>query len=157
MSFPKAERNGLAHKGAAYHIATVPRKHIAVERKIVRVWSAKVLDPSHPIIELVWSERISADDVDQANKKLEECIKAIGGRPFDLLVDMSKLISVLPEAQRKIVEHQKWLLSNGMKRAAVVSPNAVVSAALDALRKRPNHVHEYKFSTREQALAFLKQ
>jgi len=121
------------------------------------VWNAKILDPHHPIIELVWAERVTGDDVDEADKKLDECIKAIGGRPFDLLVDMSKLVAFLPEAQRKLVEHQKWLLSKGMQRAAVVSPNAVVSTALDIIRKRSDHVHEYKFSTREEALAFLKE
>lgn len=120
------------------------------------MWSAQVLDPKHPIIELVWAGRVDADEVPEANAKIAECIQAIGKRPFEMLVDTSKLISFTPAAQRLIVEQQKWVLSEGLKRSAVVTPNAVVNTALDITRRKSGHSEEYKFSTREEALAFLK-
>src|SRR5690606_484202 len=77
--------------------------------------------------------------------------KAVG-----LLVDTSELKSFPPETQRLIVEQQKWVLSQGMRRSAVVTPGAVVNTALDMTRRQSGHTEEYKFSTREEALAFLK-
>lgn len=121
------------------------------------MWSVRILDPEHALLELVWSGKVQPEEVPQANEKLAECIEAIGGRPWDLLVDTSKLISFPPETQRLIVEQQKWVLSQGMRRSAVVTPGAVVNAALDMTRRKSGHTEEYKFSSREEALAFLKQ
>lgn len=117
---------------------------------------AKVLDPSHPIIELVWSGRVGPEDVDRINQKLSECLQEIGNKPFDHLVDSTQIITISPDGQKAIVEHQKWLLEKGMKRAAVITPNAVINSALDMIRSRSEHEHEYKFSSREEALQFLK-
>lgn len=120
------------------------------------VWSARVLDPHHPIVELVWAGKVEAHEVPEANKELEKCFKSLGGRPFDMLVDTSKLIAFTPEAQRAIVEQQKWVISLGLRRSAVVTPNNVVNMALDMTRRKSGLTEEYKFSTREEALAFLK-
>lgn len=121
------------------------------------MWSVSIIDRDHPIIELVWSGKVQPEEVPQANEKIAECIRALGGRPFDMLVDTSKLISFPPETQRLIVEQQKWVLKQGLGKSAVVTPNAVVNMALDATRRKSGHDEEYKFPTREEALAFLKE
>lgn len=120
------------------------------------MWSARVLDRHHPIVELVWAGKVEGHEIPEANQELEKCIKTLGGRPFDMLVDTSKLIAFTPEARKGIVEQQKWVLSLGLRRSAVVTPNAVVNMALDMTRRESGHTEEYKFSTREEALAFLK-
>lgn len=121
------------------------------------MWSVSILDPHHPVLELVWSGRVEPEEVAQANEKLAECIKAIGGRPWDLLVDTSKLITFPPDTLSLIVEQQKWVLSQGMRRSAVVTPSQVVNVTLDITRRKSGHDQEYKFNTREEALAFLKE
>lgn len=120
------------------------------------MWSVAIIDRDHPIIELVWAGKVQPEEVPQANEKIAECIRELGRRPFDMLVDTSKLISFPPETQRLIVEQQKWVISEGLGKAAVVTPNAVINIALDATRKKSGHTEEYKFPTREEALAFLK-
>ncbi len=120
------------------------------------MWSINILDRDHPIIELVWSGRVEPDEVGQANEKLAECIRIIGNKPFDMLVDTSGLIAFPAETQRLIVEQQKWVLSMGLRRAAVVVPNNAVKTALDMTRAKSGHTEEFKFHTREDALAFLK-
>lgn len=120
------------------------------------MWSVSILDRNHPIIELVWSGRVEASEVGQANEKLADCFRTLGGRPFDMLVDTSKLISFPADTQRLIVEQQKWVLSKGLRRSAVVIPNNVVKSALDMTRQKSGHTEEFKFVSREEALAFLK-
>lgn len=39
------------------------------------MWSVSILDPHHPVLELVWSGRVEPEEVAQANEKLSECIK----------------------------------------------------------------------------------
>ena len=68
------------------------------------MWSINILDHDHPIIELVWSGRVEPDEVGQANEKLAECIRIIGNKPFDMLVDTSGLIAFPAETQRLIVD-----------------------------------------------------
>lgn len=46
------------------------------------MWSVRILDPEHPLLELVWAGRVQPEEVPQANEKLAECIEAIGGRPW---------------------------------------------------------------------------
>lgn len=120
------------------------------------MWRVSILDPNHPIIELVWSGRVEPEEVGQANEKLAECFRVIGKKPFDMLVDTSGLITFPAETQRLIVEQQKWVLSMGLRRAAVVVPNSAVKMALDMTRAKSGHTEEYKFPSREEALAFLK-
>lgn len=120
------------------------------------MWSVSILDRDRPIIELVWSGRVEASEFEEANKKIAECIQEVGANGFDMLVDTSKLVTFSPEAQRLVVEQQKWVISQGLRRSAVVTPGAVVNIALDMIRQKSGHAEEYKFPTREDALAFLK-
>lgn len=120
------------------------------------MWSVSILDHNHPIIELVWSGRVEVDEVGQANEKLAECIRAVGKKPFDMLVDTSQLITFPPETQRLIVEQQKWVISMGLRKAAVVVPNNAVKTVLDMTRAKSGHTEEFKFASREEALAFLR-
>lgn len=121
------------------------------------MWQVSIIDSEQPIIELVWSGKVEPHEVPEANKQIEQCLRSLGNRPFDMLVDTSKLISFPPETQRQIVEQQKWVLSKGLRRSAVVTPNTVVNMALDVTRKKSGHTEEFKFGSREEALAFLKQ
>ncbi|MBO8140927.1 MAG: STAS/SEC14 domain-containing protein [Firmicutes bacterium] len=120
------------------------------------MWSVRILDRDHPIIELVWSGKVEPSEFEAANKKIAECIKEVWANGFDMLVDTSNLVSFGPEAQRLVVEQQKWVISQGLRRSAVVTPGAVVNITLDMIRSKSGHSEEYKFPTREQALAFLK-
>jgi len=120
------------------------------------MWSVSIIDREQPIIELVWAGKVQPEEVPQANVKIAECIRELGNRPFDMLVDTSKLISFPAETQRLIVEQQKWVLSEGMRKSAVVTPNEVVNITLDVTRRKSGHSEEYKFRTREEAMAFLK-
>ena len=40
-----------------------------------------------PIIELIWSGKVEADEFEEANNKIEECVKEVGTNGFDMLVD----------------------------------------------------------------------
>lgn len=121
------------------------------------MWSVSMIDPKRRLLELVWAGRVEPEEVPQANEKLAEYIRTFNGQPWDLLVDTSKLVTFPPETLKLIVEQQKWVLSQGMRRSAVVTPSQVVNVTLDITRRKSGHEEEYKFSTREGALAFLMQ
>lgn len=121
------------------------------------MWQVSIIDREQPIIELVWAGKVEPHEVPEANEQIEQCLRTLGGVPFDMLVDTTKLISFPPETQQLIVEQQKWVISKGLRRSAVVTPSAVVNVALDMTRKKSGHTEEFKFGSREEALAFLKQ
>jgi hypothetical protein len=119
------------------------------------MWSVDVLDPRRRIIKIVWSGLLKAEEIKAANVKLDACIRQLGSQPFDVLVDMREAPVFPPEAQKELVEHQRWLLGEGMQRAAVVTAGAIAEMQLDRTRRQSGHEQEFNFSTPEEALTFL--
>jgi len=119
------------------------------------MWSVDVLDPRRRIIKIVWSGLLKAEEIKAANAKLDVCIRQRGKQPFDVLVDMREAPVFPPEAQAELVEHQRWLLEEGMQRAAVLTNGAIAEMQLDRTRRQSGHEKEFKFRSPEEALAFL--
>ena len=69
---------------------------------------------------------------------------------------MENIIAFPKETQEKVVEHQKWLLKNGMKRAAVVNNSATAKMQLERTAKESEHKNAFHFSSFEEALKFLQ-
>jgi hypothetical protein len=104
----------------------------------------------------VWSGLLKAEEIKAANAKLDACIRQLDKQPFDVLVDMREAPVFPPEAQAELVEHQRWLLEEGMQRAAAVVTNgAIAQMQLDRTRRQSGHEKEFKFRSPEEALAFL--
>lgn len=121
------------------------------------MWSVELVDPDHRIIELVWSGKISPEEVPQANEKLREVIDQLDGQPFDMIVDMREFISFPAATQHLIAEQQKFVIESGMRRSAVIVKTVAVKAGLNMISRKSGHTREFHFDDREEALKFLRE
>jgi len=118
--------------------------------------ASRILDPNHKIIELVWTGKETPSDVDAENHLLKGWIDELGPH-FDLLVDMRSVVAWSQETKAAVVEHQKFLIERGLRRASVVVGSAIAKMQLNGVKKVSRNDREYQWLSYEEALAFLKR
>ncbi|MFZ3590254.1 hypothetical protein ACOI1C_13555 [Bacillus sp. DJP31] len=119
------------------------------------MYEVKIVDQSKKIIGLKWVGPLEPEHVEQANKELEKLITSLRSSTFDLVVDMRESGVLKTETQKKLEEHQRWLLTKGMNRAAVVFKSAVVKLQLSRTARNSDHKNEFHFDNYDDALNFL--
>lgn len=120
------------------------------------MWDVKMIDKEQRILGLKWSGHVKKEEVSQANEKLEQLINELNADSFDLLIEMDNIIAFPKDTQKEIVEQQKWVISKGMKRAAVVVENTLTRMQLKRTSQASQNTNEHFFANYEEALAFLK-
>ncbi|UOE94919.1 STAS/SEC14 domain-containing protein [Alkalihalobacillus sp. LMS39] len=120
------------------------------------MWNVQVEDRTKKIIAIQWSGKVTPEDIEAANTKLEKEITSLHTNEFDVIVDMVDVSVMIPESQKKLVDHQQWLLQKGMKRAAVIVNGTIAKLQLKRTARESSHQNEFHFETFEEALTFLK-
>ncbi|PSL40838.1 SpoIIAA-like protein [Salsuginibacillus halophilus] len=120
------------------------------------MWDAGVWDKENNILSIKWSGRVTPDEVAAANEKLQQILQDLAPKSFDVVVEMENLMAFSPETQEAIVEHQRWLLEEGMRYAAVVVDKATAKMQLKRTAKESGHSNEFHFDTIDEAIEFLK-
>ncbi|MCT2537798.1 STAS/SEC14 domain-containing protein [Aquibacillus koreensis] len=115
----------------------------------------KVIDKTKNILGIEWSGKVSVEDVEQANQKIENTLSELSWTSFDVLVDMRDITVLVPETQQELVKHQAWAIEKGMNRAAVVVSSAIAKLQLRRTAKESSHDNEHHFTSTEEALEFL--
>lgn len=120
------------------------------------MWDAKIIDKSNQILGLKWSGHVKKEEVAQANEKLEQLIKELNSTSFDVIVEMENLMAFPKDTQQEIVKQQKWIISKGMNRAAVVVDRATTKMQLKRTSQESDNKNESHFSSIDEAIQFLK-
>lgn len=115
----------------------------------------KLIDASKKIIQISWIGKVSPEDIQEANTKIDKFVNELKASSFDLIVDMTDITVLLQDTQKELVKHQEWLLEKGMQRAAVVTNSAIAKMQLKRTAKESSHQKEFHFETYDEAAAFL--
>lgn len=67
---------------------------------------------------------------------------------FNVLVDMSKMMPLDPDAEEVLVKVQKLFKAMGMNRAAVICPSDEIKAQLETIAKASGNDNERYFTDR---------
>ena len=113
----------------------------------------KIINASKKIIQISWIGKVSPEDIQQANTKIDKFVNELKATSFDLIVDMTDITVLLQE--KELVKHQEWLLAKAMGRAAVITNSAIAKMQLKRTAKESSHQKEFHFKTYDDATAFL--
>lgn len=117
--------------------------------------SARILDRTAGIIEIVWDPQAKPEDFDRVTREVQTFAQELGGS-FDVIVDMRTVKAFMPESQAKLVEQQKALTDCGMRRAAVIVASTIAKMQLKRTTRESLHTTETHWESYEEALTFLK-
>lgn len=120
------------------------------------MWEVKLIDKKNKIIGLKWSGHVKKEEVAEANGKIAQLIKALNTDSFDMLIEMDNFMAFPKETQPEIVKQQKWVIEQGMKRAAVVVNKVTTKMQLKRTSESSQNTNEHFFTSYEEALSFLK-
>ena len=115
----------------------------------------RILDPAKGIVELVWSGQETPADVSRANQEITTLVHHRKDG-FDLLVDMRTVVAWSQETKAAVIEHQRFLLGLGLRRAAVVVGNAVTRMQLNNVKRQSSNDRETQWSSYDEARQFLE-
>lgn len=119
------------------------------------MWNVELVNKEKNVIGLTWHGLVKAEDIEAANQSIEAVRGELEGNEFDLLVNMSDFMAFPPDAQAALARHQKWLLSIGMRRAAVACGKAVTKMQLKRTARESGHGKEVQFESLQEARSFL--
>lgn len=81
------------------------------------------------------SKKVIASEL-TPTKHLEQALLSIEkGSTFSVIVDMSEMISIEPQAWERISEGRNLFKKNGMRRTAIISPNKATLEKYDFITK----------------------
>lgn len=119
-------------------------------------WEARIVDREKNIIYLKWIGFVKKEEVQEANQKLEQIFQELNADSFDFIVEMEDIMAFSKETQQEIVEQQKWVLSKGLRRSAVVVEKVTTKMQLKRTAESSNNDKEIFFDSFEEALEYLR-
>jgi hypothetical protein len=78
-----------------------------------------------PIILLEFSGRIGLSDI-EANREFGNAVKSLGGKPFRVLCDFTRLLTMPLEVCAVFIRGQEFAIAKGMDRDAFVCSSSVL-------------------------------
>ncbi|GEM_PF-2367063 len=113
-------------------------------------------DLEHHIIQVKWFPTATPEEIAQVTADIASVIQGNQWSYFYLLVDMRAVKAFAPPSQLALVEHQKELISLGMRRATVVVDSAIAKSQLRRSARQADNEVESHWDNEEEALQFLR-
>ncbi|WJH36921.1 hypothetical protein N6H14_15225 [Paenibacillus sp. CC-CFT747] len=115
---------------------------------------ARLMDTSKRIVEIVWTQETTPDDINRVTEQIRSMAEKIGS-PIKYIVDMRTVKAFRPDSQLALVEHQKELTTIGMSHAAVIVEGTIAKLQLKRSAKSAGNPVESHWNSYEEALHFL--
>jgi SpoIIAA-like len=116
------------------------------------------VDPADGIARITVDGVATVADLDAFNEEAKRKLKAFGGRPFGVLVDLRRMKPGSPESTEKVKEHQAILMKAGVKKSAEVVESAAAALQLNRIARESGLLSMVqRFTEVDTALAWLRE